>query len=679
MNYQAEIIRLEKELEQERVARKRAEYLLAEKPANDISKIFADIYNNTQALICTHDLKGTLLSISPAVCRIMESEEKELLGRCIVEFMPEHRRADFNAVYLHELKELKKSQGVLSLISKSGKEVFQLYQNFLIEEEFKEPYVLGYAQDITDRVIAERDLMQSKKLTQDEANAKEAFLANMSHEIRTPMNGILGIAELLAKTSLSDQQKNFLRLLQDSAQNLLAIVNDVLDLEKIIAGKLQLESLPFKIVDKLAITIQSFIYRAEDKGVAIVFQNFIPGDLVIMGDPFRLSQVLNNLLSNALKFTEKGKIVITSRIKRVEDEKVILEFSGRDTGIGISDETMQQIFQPFVQANSSISRKYGGTGLGLTICKSLLDMQGGAMQVESREGFGSTFSFSIPYEVSVEPFQEVTDDQQVNYSGLGRRRVLVAEDVELNQFIAKQIMESWGFDVTLVSDGKQAVEKATNYHYDLILMDIQMPEMDGLTATAGIRALQDVVKAKVPIIALTANVLKHDANRYLASGMNDHISKPFTEASLFKVVAKHISAQALKEPPAIPKILMPEVASEKLYDLTMIRSISGGDEEFVQNMILLFNETVPETLNDLNKYFDTANWEMVSKMAHKLKSTVDSMGIRSIHQDIKALELQSKKQENLSELPARLEKVNNVVNATMEQLKVELTTADEMS
>lgn len=362
MDQSLEIKKLKKELAAERKARKAAETALslampdpASSPVAQGSKLYSDIYYNSQALICTHDLDGILLSVNPAICQIMEYSEDEVLGRSIAEFMPEIRRSVFHEHYLPEITSTKRSQGVLSLQSKTGKEIFQLYQNFVVEDEGRQPYVLGYAQDITDRIIAERTLISARKVTQDEADAKEAFLANMSHEIRTPMNGILGVAGLLAKTPLNDQQQNFLRLLQDSANNLLAIVNDVLDLEKIIAGKLQLETLPFKIVDKVAITIQSFIYRAEEKGVAIVFQNAIPGDLVVVGDPFRLSQVLNNLLSNALKFTQKGKIVISSRIRSVQGEKATLEFSVRDTGIGISDQMMQQIFKPFVQANSSIS------------------------------------------------------------------------------------------------------------------------------------------------------------------------------------------------------------------------------------------------------------------------------------------------------------------------------------
>src|SRR5690606_7250798 len=228
---------------------------------------------------------------------------------------PPARKAIFLKEYLPGIKSAKRWEGVFSAITKSGEERHLMYHNYCVEDDGPEPYVIGFTQDITARVKIEQELQVAKKMSEESAHAKELFLANMSHEIRTPMNGILGMVNLLTKTRLNEEQRNFLRLMQDSANNLLVIVNDILDLEKIIAGKLMVEKLPFKIVDKVATVVQSFIYKAEEKGIALIYQNSIPGDLVIIGDPYRLNQILNNILSNALKFTEKGKIVITTRIK----------------------------------------------------------------------------------------------------------------------------------------------------------------------------------------------------------------------------------------------------------------------------------------------------------------------------------------------------------------------------
>ncbi|HZG25616.1 MAG TPA: ATP-binding protein, partial [Chitinophagaceae bacterium] len=420
-------------------------------------KLYKDLFYHSLALICTHDMEGKILSVNPATCVLLQYAEKDLVGRFIYDFMPDKRKEEFLSVYLPAIQTQKLTKGVLSVFSKSGEKVYLLIQSFKVEEEGTNTFIIGFSQDITERITAEKKVLNAKKVTEQSAKAKETFLANLSHEIRTPMNGILGIAGLLSKTVLNEQQVNFLKIIQDSANNLLAIVNDVLDLEKIVLGKLQLEVIPFKLSDKVALTVQSFIYRAEEKGVSIITNYDVPANLVVSGDPFRLSQILNNFLSNALKFTEQGSITVTTAIRANENGSVQADFSIRDTGIGINKEIMAILFEPFVQAHASISRKYGGTGLGLGICKNLIEMQGGTLTVQSEEGAGSTFAFTVPYSLVPEQTNLPELPPAVDFSSLGKRKVLVAEDVELNQFIAKHIMESWGFEVVLASNGRQAI------------------------------------------------------------------------------------------------------------------------------------------------------------------------------------------------------------------------------
>lgn len=637
-------------------------------------KRYHDLFSFSQALVCTHSMDGRLLTVNPAICKVMLYNEEELVGKKISDFMPVKRRNKFNDVYLPSIKNEKKAQGVLSIISKSGAKVYLLVENYKVEEEGTEPYIIGFSLDITERVTSERKLVELNRVSKHAARAKETFLANVSHEIRTPMNGILGVAALLAKTCLNDQQQNLLRLIQDSANNLLVVVNDVLDLEKIVAGKLQLEKLPFKIVDKITTIVQSFIYRAEEKGLGIIYQNAIPANTVVVGDPFRLSQVLNNVLNNALKFTNKGNITITTGTKSRTDESVTVAFSVKDTGIGIKEHIVQQIFEPYVQAEAATSRKYGGTGLGLAICKNLIELQGGTLSVQSIENIGSVFSFSIPYMFSEEmPYSDPTE--KMNYSILGNRKVLVAEDVELNQFIVKHMLESWGLEVSIASDGTEALHLLQNNCFDLVLMDIQMPDMDGMAATRLIRAMNDPAKAAIPIIALTANALKSDSEKYLAAGMNDYISKPFREAKLFQVISRNLlfkekSPVSIQAHPYFETALIP---GKSLYNLSTIRDISGGDEDFVRRMIELFIETVPPNLKDLNVSLDNENWEMVSKTAHKLKSTVDSMGIIAIKEDIRIVELNAKKKESLTNIPEHIRKINAVIEACIRQLESELS------
>jgi PAS domain S-box-containing protein len=633
-------------------------------------KRYRDLFNYSQALICTHDVEGKILSVNPAACKATGFSQEELLNRNLSDFIPPIHKEDFKNVYLGSLHDETRNQGVFSIISKNLEKKYLLYHIYKVEEAGVDPYVICFSQDITERIHAEKELKQAKKDSEEAAKAKETFLANMSHEIRTPMNGIMGMASLLGNTDLNDEQKNFLKLIKDSANNLLAIVNDVLDLEKILAGKLSIEELPFNIVEKIATTVQSFIYKGEEKGLAVIFQNTVPGDLIVSGDLNRLVQVMNNLMSNAIKFTETGKIVISSRIRAQEGASVDIEVSVKDTGIGISSEKMKAIFDPFVQADPAISRKYGGTGLGLAICKHLVEMQGGELLVESTEGVGSAFTFVIPYTISNQQKKDEADPLEVDYESLGKKKVLVAEDVELNQFIARQIMTGWGFEVALAGDGKQALAMLEENHYDLVLMDIQMPVMDGITATRRIRAMKEPAKSGVTIIALTANALKGDAEKYKAAGMNDYLSKPFDEEKLFQVISRNlgrINTLRISEPmkQSNDHAAMPGM----LYDLNIIKSISGGDEGFVTKMVLLFIDTVPANLKDLNNALKEKNWDMVYKMAHKLKSTLDSMGVQSVKQDVRMVEMNAKKMESIDQIPAMVERINGIVNACIKQLQ----------
>jgi hypothetical protein len=656
-------------------------------------KRYRDLFNYSQALICTHDLNGNFLAVNPSICRALNYTEGEMLGRNIRDMIPEKHRPRFEEEYLNAVRNNNNTvvSGEFCVLSKEGQEIYLLYKNYRVEEPDLDPYVIGFAQDITDRIKMEKELRLTKQLTEEVARAKESFLAHMSHEIRTPMNGILGIASLLRKTQLDSQQRNYLQLIQESANNLVVIVNDILDLEKIVAGKLQLEVIPFKIVDKIATIIQSFIYRAEEKELGLIYQNFIPADLVVKGDPYRLSQVLNNILSNALKFTESGHITISSGINEESEDEVVVEITVSDTGIGIEQDRLRTVFEPFVQADATISRKYGGTGLGLAICKNMIEMQHGELSVESEPGKGSAFTIRIPYYLSIEAMQENEIGQEIDYKSLGHRKVLVAEDVELNQFLARHILESWDFEVVIANNGREALEALGEASFDCILMDVQMPEMDGMEATHHIRSMPDPVKANIPIIALTANALKGDSEKYLAAGMTDYLAKPFDEERLFRVISRNlasadvpVSAPASSGSPSngaapvtskidIPLINTTTMSTDsRLYDLTMVQSVSGGDEGFIKKMVALFIETVPQNVEDLKKAMQEENWEQVGKTAHKLKSTIDSMGIKSIRQEIREVEANAKQLESLQTIPLLVATIDTVIKECIGQLQVEV-------
>ncbi len=517
---------------------------LIEQQLEQKEKSYRDLFNYSQALICTHDLQGKILSVNPALCTTIGYSELELVNNSLIDFIPEKDKPKFQPEYLDKILNEEKSGGLFRVVHKDGSILFLLYQNYRVEEQGVEPYVIGFSQDITDRIRAEKELLIAKKMTEDSARAKEVFLANMSHEIRTPMHGIIGISDLLSRTKLDEEQENYLKLIIDSANNLVVIINDILDIEKIGSGKFEFEKVDFKIANKLNTTIKSFQYKAKEKGIELELRCHFDKKLVVKGDPYRLGQIMNNLISNALKFTKKGTITIDSSIEKGDKDAILLKCSVADTGIGINADKLSIIFDPFVQASSDTARKYGGTGLGLSICKSLIEMQGGKLFVESTEGVGTTFSFVIPYQHSApmvlvhDSVPDKNDEVVFTYN-----RVLLAEDVEVNQFLAKVILESKGLKVDIANNGIEALAFLVQNDYDLILMDVQMPEMDGITATKKIRQMADTKKALIPIIALTANALVGNEQEYYDIGMDVFVTKPFTAEKLFSVINKLLRPQ----------------------------------------------------------------------------------------------------------------------------------------
>ena len=625
-------------------------------------------------------MKGKLLTANPALCEKLGLNPAEVLGRNIIEFIPKNDLKNFQSEYIDRVIETGNAKGVFRLVGRTDKKSFLLYQNFKVEEESSEPYIISFSQDITERIWAEKELRKAKQLTEESSKAKELFLANMSHEIRTPMSGILGIAKLLSKTRLDEQQTQYINLVMASANSLLAIVNDVLDIEKIASGKFELEQIPFKLEEKVSTTVQSFQFKAEEKNIMLTFKSNVADDLVVMGDSSRLGQILNNLISNALKFTSNGEIFISISYARHEYKNVVIEFEVRDTGLGIKPDKLADIFKPFMQASSDTSRKFGGTGLGLSICKELIEMQGGKITVESEMGVGTCFTFYIPY-AKGDASMLVKEQGDFDFSSISSLKILVAEDYELNQFLIKHILDAWGCEILIVNNGREAVEQVAEQDFDLILMDIHMPEMDGITATRKIRAMDDPQKSQTPIIALTANALRGDHLNYMQAGINECVTKPYTEEKLFNMIVKIMQpvlnrkAQApvlqiqteVKEPPKQPDRFIAQ--SNKLYDLSFINEFAKGDSSFVKKMVTIFVDTMSTELQHLIKAAEEKQYDKMSKIAHKMKSAIDGLGIMSLKQVIRDLETTDYKSGNNGDPNEVIAHIKEVLDEACGQLK----------
>ena len=631
-------------------------------------KRYRDLFNYSQALICTHDLEGKLLSVNPAICSIIGYTSEELIGRNIKEFVPQDKISQFDEQYLQNVLTTGKAEGVFIIICKNGEHIYLLYQNYMVEETSRTPYIIGFSQDITNRIKAERELIKAKEETERASRVKEVFLANISHEIRTPMNGILGIGGLLYKTNLNPKQEEYTKLILESADNLLHIVNDVLDFTKIESGKIELESIPFLLEEKISNTLKTFIFKIEEKGLELVFDNQVPTDTVLVGDPFRLGQVLNNLISNALKFTESGRIIVSAVQLNELGNSPVFEFKVSDTGIGISPENLANIFEEFVQASSETSRKYGGTGLGLTITKNLIEMQGGTIKAESTLNKGTKFIVRLPYQIG-ENSMLTNSKEEVAFTQIDKKRILVAEDVTINQIIVKQILEEWGHEVVLVSNGQEAFDAHKKKDFDLILMDIHMPEVDGYEATQMIRHMGDTIKAAVPIVALTANAFKQETDRFAEAGFNDYITKPFTEAGLYDCIKKQLQ---LNSPVDFSKKLKQKIAeenSEKLYDLSALQGIEQDDTAFLKEIVMVFIKNTTIDISNLLKAIESNNSNEIFQLAHRMKSSIYSLGIKQAYKTVESIEFYAKTGEQLDKIPSLGIQLNETIQLVFTQLK----------
>ncbi|SDJ99303.1 response regulator [Natronincola ferrireducens] len=411
---------------------------------------------------------------------------------------------------------------------------------FLRKTDGRVESVLGIVQDITHRKVAEEELIQAKLESEAASISKSYFLANMSHELRTPMNGIIGVTELLSATTLSHQQKEYIELLQASNDRLLNIINNILDISKIEANKMVLDQVEFNFHEFITLVAKDFSFRAKSKGLSFSYSIDEETPSIFIGDPHRLNQILYNLLGNAIKFTERGGVDLQVKAKKLGPYRVELAFSIKDTGIGIPSDKYNLLFKNFSQVDASTTRKYGGTGLGLAITKNLVDIMGGTINVESKEGQGSTFTFKVTLTFKEASSNNLTDRTIDDLAAASidnqQLRILLVEDEKINQRLTKAFLVKKGFDVAIASNGKEALDLLKTQTFDCVLMDIQMPEMDGFETTSHIRDKEKITGNHLPIIAMTANAFEEDRNKCFQVGMDAFVPKPIKPKDLFDAI-----------------------------------------------------------------------------------------------------------------------------------------------
>ena len=526
----------------------RAVTQLPDAPSSGEARRYLHILNQISDGCAVVDLRGNYLFVNDAFCRMYNYQRADLIGANFKNAIGEERINTLRTMYSEVYRTGVAAQAEYQVFPK-GRDMMFIDGSVSLDRDAsgKKVGFVSIMRDCTARKAAEREADRARQAAEEANRAKSEFLANMSHEIRTPMNGIIGMSTLALDTDLTPEQADYIATVKGSAESLLTILNDILDFAKIESRKLTLELIPFSVGDVVAGAVHPLTFQARAKQIELIVDVAPAVPTALIGDPTRLRQIVTNLVGNALKFTERGSVTVSATAEPVSRTHVAVHLTVADTGIGIRDDKQAEIFAAFTQADGSTTRRFGGTGLGLTISAALVQMMGGRISVESEPGSGSTFRVVLPFPLvdAVEADAPAPAAPAGNAAAAPRPdaapavRVLVVEDNIVNQRVALGLLSRRGHHVTLSKDGAEALARLDQETFDVVLMDLQMPGMSGIDATAAIRARERTSGGHARIIAMTAHAMAGDSERCLEAGMDGYLSKPIDPQKLFAAVEQH--------------------------------------------------------------------------------------------------------------------------------------------
>jgi PAS domain S-box-containing protein len=683
-------------------------------------------------MIFYKDLKGIYIGCNPAFGKFSGHHWREVVGK-----------TDYD-LFTKEMADFFRGQDRIMLDSGKPRnnEEWVKYPDgkWVLSDTLRTPYLgphgeilglIGIGRDITERKEMEQELKKAKNSAESANRAKSEFLAAMSHEIRTPMSGIIGTAQLLNETRLTPEQSNYLRLIRKSADALLTIINDILDISKIEAGKVELEVIEFNLKTTLSDMNELMTVKAAEKSLLYTCKIGADVPAFVKGDPTRIRQILINLIGNAIKFTDDGGVTLYVQSEKITETHITLSFSVEDTGIGIPSDKIDQLFEKFTQADMSTTRKYGGTGLGLAISRQLSEMMGGKMNVTSQMGKGSVFRFTAVMEKSERTEEEqaileqklqaakraLIPEEGVSTEWKKTKRILLAEDNETLQVVSLGLLKKLGYKAHLVENGEEAVKALARAHYDLVLMDMEMPIMDGYMATRKIRAGElNVQNPDVPIVAMTAHAMKEELERCLTVGMNDYLTKPVQIIKLGEMLEKYLKGTeeasadaqdarpepaspgsprpvnplpdpALSQPPPEPPPPAPkpqpvqaqptsappptapaETRPASPFDLKKVLELMGGNKKLLKKFLDVFVESSPGMIADIQTALNEGDGIKLEKTTHKFIGSLRYLGVDNILETADMLEKMGK-EGRLEEAPAAFEILKNFHEEIMVYIK----------
>jgi PAS domain S-box-containing protein len=623
--------------------------------------------------------EGRITDINEATLRVTGKSREDVIGTQFVDYFtdPLDARKGYQLVF---------AQGFVSdlpLTMLDGSLKYVLFNGAVYRDSLGNVKgAVMVARDLTEQKRTEEELINAKVYAElatimaeeaqlkaeDAMKSKQQFLSNMSHEIRTPLNAIIGFTKVILKTELTPPQKEYLDAIKLSGDALIVLIDDILDMAKVDAGKMVFEKIVFRLKSSLSAMIYAFEIKIHEKNIELVqsYDERIPE--LLEGDPIRLNQILVNLLGNALKFTSSGRITVTVVIEEEDDSSVTLRFEVADTGIGIEASQMESIFNHFQQANSNTTRLYGGTGLGLAIVKQLVEQQGGRLEVRSTPNEGSTFAFLLRF--SRTDAQSTAEAEVIERdAGSPRIRVLMVEDIPLNQLLMRTLLDDFGFEYEVASNGKVAIEWLSRQAFDIVLMDLQMPVMNGFEATDHIR---NVLRLRIPIMALTADVTTVDLEKCKAVGMNDYIAKPVNERLLHKKIINLVRKSANESD--VEQAQIPQSRAQRITNLDFLKVRTKSDPKMMAEMIKAYLDQTPPLVHTMRSCQIASDWDGLHAAVHKMIPSFFIMGMSSDLENIaRKVQESSISLHGLHSIPEMIDHLEAACNQACKELVEELT------